>query len=224
MNIKPKICKKCNEEKFIKGKGLCTYCLNSLYMSKLTTKKQYTHPKKGKDLNTVKQKRPGYKRTTYCSESTLDITVSRLIRTLFPGKCFGVCNPKKKYNFSEVECAHFCVRKHKSTRFLLGNVLPACQSCNRFTPEHVYKLGTNIDSIFGEGSANRMINLSKKNCKLSPKIRKEMNTCLKSVHEQADNIIKQSKINNIDPKPELIALAVRTHEEQIKRFIEPNLI
>jgi len=224
MKIKPKICKDCKEEGFIKGKGLCTYCLNKLLMSKPTIKKQYNNPKKGKDPNTVKQKRPGHKRTTYCSESTLDSTVSRLIRTLFPGKCFGVCNPKKKYGFSEVECAHFCGRAHKSTRYLLGNVLPACPKCNRYTQEHVYKLGVNIDSIFGEGSANRMLNLSKKNCKISPKIRKEMNTFLKCVQDQADQIIRHSELNGTDPKPELVSLAVKTHEEQIKKFIEPNLI
>jgi len=51
-----------------------------------------------------------------------------------------------------------------------------------------------------------------------------MNTFLKCVHDQADQIIKQSEVNGTDPKPELVSLAVKTHEEQIKKFIEPNLI
>lgn len=227
VKLKRKVCKNCSKLTYIKGGGICLFCYNESKMKKERTASKPKTPiisKKGKSFNTTKQKRPGYKRSTYCSESTLDSTVSKLIRTLFPGRCFGVCNTKKKYEFSEVECAHFCVRGHKSTRFLLGNVLPACQNCNRYTPEHVYKLGINIDSIFGEGSANRMLNLSKRNCKLSPKIRKEMNDYLKNVHDTAHDMINQCEKTNEDPREKLTLLAVKTHSEQIKIFIEPNLI
>lgn len=226
VKLKKKLCSNCKKSCFIKGKGLCLYCFNKEKMKKVNAspKPKPISLTKGKNPNSVKQKKPGYKRTTYCSESTLDSTVSRLLRLLFPDRCYGVCNPKKKYSFSEVECAHFCGRTHKSTRYLLGNTLPACQSCNRYTPEHIYKLGVNIDAIYGEGSANRMLNLSKRNCKISPKIRKGMNDFLKDVKNQAENIIEQCSKTGEDYKPKLVALAVKTHEEQIKQFIEPNLI
>lgn len=51
-----------------------------------------------------------------------------------------------------------------------------------------------------------------------------MNDFLKDVKNQAENIIEQCSKTGEDYKPKLVALAVKTHEEQIKQFIEPNLI
>lgn len=221
MGKKVAVCNNCNKNTYIKAKGLCNYCYNGklieMMKSKGTTKK--TVAKKP-----IKQKRPGYKRSTYCSEATLDSLVSKLTRTLFQDKCYGVCKSSRVFKFSEVECAHFCVRKHKSTRFLLGNVMPACPSCNRFTPEHVYMLGINIDKIYGEGTAQEMLILSKKNCKISPKTRKEMYNYLKGVLEETNHIIEQSLITKENYRSKLQELAVNTHKEQIEKFIKPNLI
>lgn len=102
--------------------------------------------------------------------------------------------------------------------------MPACPSCNRFTPEHVYMLGINIDKIYGEGTAQEMLILSKKNCKISPKIRKEMYNYLKGVLEETNHIIEQSLITKENYRSKLQELAVNTHKEQIEKFIKPNLI
>lgn len=176
-------------------------------------------------MGVTKRIKKVYKPLKRIPKKRLAGVVSKLTRTLFRGRCFGVCSHYKRYDFNELEGAHFCVRKHQSTSYLLSNVLPACSNCNRFVPEHVDQLGKNIDLLFGEGTSDKMIMLSKRNCKLSPYTRYEMATFLKRMQKRAEKIIaKEPALGKKEVNLRLKKLAIRINTSLINKFIIPNII
>lgn len=218
------ICTLCDYIGYLKTKKLCKICYNKAIIEKKRNTKVVNSKKRGIDAIKVKQKKPARKSTTYCSKSTLASTVSKLTRTLFGYRCHGVCDSKKAYSYSELECAHFCGRAKQSTSYLLSNVLPTCLPCNRFTPEHVYRLGIEIDKKFGSGTAEKMLEMSRRNCKLSPKIRKQMNMYLRGIQARAEDIIRQHLTRTKELAKVLLALAIEANNELLTKYIAPNLI
>lgn len=77
--------------------------------------------------------------------------------------CFtcGVVKP-----WSELQCGHFQCRSKRSTRWLykpeegLTNVQPQCARCNMTNGGQQYIFGKRLDEVYGEGTADRLIQLS----------------------------------------------------------------
>ena len=84
-------------------------------------------------------------------------------------KC-ATCDSIK--NWREMDCGHFRIRKHNSTRCHPHNALAQCPHCNRGyagnNPKgEQYLMGLKLDEIFGEGTAQKMIELSRESVKMS---------------------------------------------------------
>lgn len=70
--------------------------------------------------------------------------------------------------WSKLQCGHFQSRRHMSTRWDECNCQPQCVACNMFRQGEQFKFGKNLDSKYGEGTAELLEILSKKTLKLSP--------------------------------------------------------
>lgn len=79
-------------------------------------------------------------------------------------RCF-TCG--KEDHWKKLQCGHFQSRKHYATRWHETNCQVQCAACNVFRYGEQYKFGLNLDSEFGEGIAEELLNLSKNIVKLS---------------------------------------------------------
>lgn len=177
---------------------------------------------KGKDSSTVKQKRPSKRKAGEVRESTLATTAAKLSRSIFPYQCHGICPLDKPLEAGKENAAHFASRRHKSTAYLLSNLLITCSYCNCCVESHIWELGKWINKYFGEGTADRMLALSKKKLKTSGKLRKLMNDYLRGVQKKVDQL--KEEIKNTEVLQEaLLDLARETSKEFEEKFITPNL-
>lgn len=82
------------------------------------------------------------------------------------GICFCItCN--RVFNWRDGDAGHYIQRDRIATRFDEKNVNAQCKYCNRFRSGEQYLHGKNIDKKFGEGTADRLLTISKaKGCKI----------------------------------------------------------
>lgn len=73
-------------------------------------------------------------------------------------KCF-TCDTIK--HWKEMDAGHFCSRKHNNTFIHIVNVQPQCTYCNRYLNGNLGQFAINLDSKFGKGAAQQVINESK---------------------------------------------------------------
>ena len=59
----------------------------------------------------------------------------------------------------EVDAGHFRIRQNMATRFHPKNVNAECRRCNRFGSMG-FEYGVNLDKKYGEGTANKLYQLS----------------------------------------------------------------
>lgn len=67
----------------------------------------------------------------------------------------------KTYHFKNIDAGHFVSRRHLIVRFDELNVHPQCKYCNRFLNGLQYEYGKAIDSTYGKGTADELIQKSK---------------------------------------------------------------
>ena len=71
-----------------------------------------------------------------------------------------------------MDAGHFRSRKHNSTRCHELNALAQCSTCNRGDGKgnhangEAYLMGKKLDEVYGEGTADRMVQLSRQSVKM----------------------------------------------------------
>ena len=72
----------------------------------------------------------------------------------------------KTYHYKDIDAGHFVSRRHLIVRFDELNVHPQCRRCNRFLNGLQYEYGKAIDMLYGKGTADKLVSLSKKTIKI----------------------------------------------------------
>jgi len=80
-------------------------------------------------------------------------------------ECF-TCNRFKHYK-SGMQCGHFQSRSFLPTRFNEENCQPQCVGCNMFKQGEQYKFAINLNSKYGEGTAEELQFLARKTVKFT---------------------------------------------------------
>lgn len=68
----------------------------------------------------------------------------------------------KKDFWKSMDAGHFQSRKHYATRWNETNVQVQCKACNVFRYGEQYKYGINLDARVGKGTAEMLLNLSRR--------------------------------------------------------------
>lgn len=106
------------------------------------------------------------KRST--EKKKLDAALSRYVRKSNAddagyAPCF-TCGEKRLWQ--QMHCGHFITRAKLGTRYLyspddgLVNVMPQCVRCNMFLGGQQFVFSRNLDSLYGEGTAEKILLMS----------------------------------------------------------------
>jgi len=71
------------------------------------------------------------------------------------------------YHYKKIHAGHFMSRRHLSTRWCETNVQPQSAADNLFGQGEQFKFGLNLDSKFGEGTAEELQHLARTTLKIS---------------------------------------------------------
>lgn len=66
---------------------------------------------------------------------------------------------------SEKDCGHFISRRFEAVRFDEKNAHGQCLKCNRFEYGNQFEHGKQIDKLYGDGTADSLLQKSKMLCK-----------------------------------------------------------
>ena len=80
------------------------------------------------------------------------------------GNC---CTCNKRIHYKEAHAGHFISRRHQATKFNEKNVALQCAYCNLFNQGEQYKFAKYLDERYGKGTAEELLNESKKMVKRS---------------------------------------------------------
>ena len=80
-------------------------------------------------------------------------------------QCF-TCGKIAHYK-SGMQCGHFQSRRFMATRFDEENCQVQCTACNMFRSGEQYKFGLNLDSKYGDGTAEELEFLAKQTVKIT---------------------------------------------------------
>ena len=72
-----------------------------------------------------------------------------------------------KYYKKGMQCGHFQSRRFLATRFDEENCQPQCVACNMFRGGEQFRFALALDSKYGEGKAEELEILARKNIKIS---------------------------------------------------------
>jgi hypothetical protein len=81
----------------------------------------------------------------------------------------GYCNCitcGKTYHYKNIDAGHFVSRRFLIVRFDELNVHPQCKYCNRFLNGLAYEYGKAIDMLYGKGTADKLVSLSRQTIKI----------------------------------------------------------
>ena len=81
-------------------------------------------------------------------------------------QCF-TCGKVGHYKTGGMQNGHFQSRKHLSTRFDEENCQVQCVACNMYRQGEQFKFGINLDSKYGEGTAEELEILARTTLKIS---------------------------------------------------------
>lgn len=73
-------------------------------------------------------------------------------------KCFTCPNYKPT---KQMQCGHFMSRQYNSTRYHEHNTAPQCYGCNVMHQGRQYEFAKQLDLMYGDGTADKMYQLSK---------------------------------------------------------------
>lgn len=102
----------------------------------------------------------GMKKTISKLKKELDTIFSIYIRLRSANEygmcqCF-TCGKVGHYKTGGMQNGHFQSRKHMATRFHEDNCQVQCIKCNMFSQGEQFKFGLNLDSKYGEGTAEEL--------------------------------------------------------------------
>ena len=72
----------------------------------------------------------------------------------------------KTFHYKNIDAGHFVSRRFLNVRFNELNVHPQCKYCNRFLNGLAYEYGKAIDMLYGKGTADKLVSLSKQTTKV----------------------------------------------------------
>ena len=72
----------------------------------------------------------------------------------------------KTYHYKNIDAGHFVSRRFLIVRFDELNVHPQCKYCNRFLNGLAYEYGKAIDMLYGKGTADKLVSLSRQTIKI----------------------------------------------------------
>lgn len=73
----------------------------------------------------------------------------------------------KRAHWKDVDCGHYCGRRHMTTRYNDVNCQPQCRNCNRMKEGNKPIFAVNLDRKYGSGTAERLTLLSNTKTKTS---------------------------------------------------------
>ena len=88
------------------------------------------------------------------------------------------------YHYKKIHAGHFMSRRHLSTRWCETNVQPQSAADNLFGQGEQFKFGLNLDSKFGEGTAEELQYKSRTTLKISRIEYEEKTSYYKSLVEK----------------------------------------
>ena len=68
-------------------------------------------------------------------------------------------------NYGQKDCGHFISRRYEAVRYDERNANGQCLKCNRFEYGNQYEHGKQVDRIHGQGTADKLLFMSKQLCK-----------------------------------------------------------
>lgn len=81
------------------------------------------------------------------------------------GNCFCITCNKSLY-WKKLHCGHFQSRRHLKTRYNEKNCSAQCAYCNTYMAGEQYKFAKSIDKKWGEGTAEKLIEIAHQPFKL----------------------------------------------------------
>lgn len=97
------------------------------------------------------------------AKATADQWFSKYIR-LRDADSLGVCTCitcGRRRHWKEMDAGHFVSRRYMSTRYEKRNCHAQCQTCNKYNAGEQYKHSLAIDHLYGEGTAQYLMDMSK---------------------------------------------------------------
>lgn len=124
------------------------------------------------------------------TEKRLDTLVSKVIRELYGNKC---CTCGKEFTFSTLHNGHFQSRRFRATRFNPENCSSQCPSDNLYFQGLQYEYGLYLNRFHGEGTAEKLIVLSKSDLKIDKVEREAIYKVYQDalVHKDLQRLIKE---------------------------------
>ena len=149
--LKETICSECGKKRPYsnKTKKLCAVCVKKSQIAKVKERKLVKREKKRLSISQLTKK--------------LDTVFSVYIRLVNSNKhgkvkCF-TCDRIDYYK--SMQNGHFQSRRFMSTRFHENNCAPQCYACNVGLSGMQYEFGRQLDLKYGNGTADKMVSLSK---------------------------------------------------------------
>lgn len=90
----------------------------------------------------------------------------------------------KRDHWKKMQCGHFQSRKHYATRWHETNCQIQCAGCNVFRYGEQYIFGQNLDKKFGDGTSEKLLELSRQTVKFA-------NIELIEMIEKYENMIRE---------------------------------
>ena len=119
------------------------------------------HMKKKVKEKAVKAKEKRKEKREKITDKKLDTVFAKLVKDIYPCRCHS-CGKGLEKGTKDCQACHFVQRGRKSTRWDIRNVLPGCGYCNGFVQSHVYELGKATNKYWGEGTAEKLRFLERK--------------------------------------------------------------
>lgn len=136
-----------------------------------------------KELDKEKRKVKKEKKRETITEKKLDTLVSKVIRTLYGDKC---CTCGNLGTYGTNHAGHGLSRQFRVTRQNPQNLATQCVKCNIYLHGAQYEFGKFVNSFHGEGTMEKLIQLSKSDIKIGLVERKALYEIYESALEHRD--------------------------------------
>lgn len=184
---KKKTCKFCGEHRYIVSKGLCSYCTakETIKRNKLKESKRIDEgpgpkkrirsstrkPPRKKSPSSNKQKKRGLK------SSSISVLKAKLWRIFSKyvrlrdsdefGYCYCITSGKQLF-WKEAQAGHFLSRRYNNTLYHEQNVHAQSAYDNMHLSGNQYIYGKRVDELYGPGTADEILRLSRVEKKFTP--------------------------------------------------------
>ena len=175
MQTKTKTCSRCKKERVIfsnktidgERKQFCQTCAGIVK----------------REIDKEKRKVKREKKRETITEKKLDALVSKVIRTLYGDKC---CTCGNLGTYGTNHAGHGLSRQFRATRQNPQNLATQCVKCNIYLHGAQYEFGKFVNSFHGEGTMEKLIQLSKSDIKIGLVERKALYEIYESALEHRD--------------------------------------